>query len=161
MSGDGDGPPEGGGEMSGERRGRGFAAFEYGFVKENVPEFEWILHVTPSRRNPLSVDLSEARVALVPTAGAYVKPHPRFNKFPESLIGDTSFRVIEGIPEQMRFSHGAINTKLVYADPGVAVPVEMLHTLADEGVIGERRDLQKAPTKKFTGRRLMVTGPLE
>ena len=115
-------------------RYRGFAQVEYEFVRRVYPTFEWTVFDRPSPRNLLPLPLERARVALVGTAGAYVRGQQPFSLGSE---GDPSFREIPADTEEIRLAHVGYDVRRARRDPDVVFPLSLLRHLASEGVIGE------------------------
>lgn len=94
------------------------------FFAEDGPKF-----VMPTK------PLSESRLGLISTSGAYVQGQVAYH-----YKDDTSVRVIPKTtpPDKLRFSH-IMENYLVEArqDPGTVFPLDSLATLENEGVIGE------------------------
>lgn len=91
---------------------------------------------------PLRKPLSEARFALVTTAGIYVEGvEPGFDQEGERrnpMWGDPTFRRIsrEVLPEQIGTSHLHLNNRDIQADLNVQLPVQRFVELEAEGIIG-------------------------
>lgn len=108
----------------------GFAERERAHVRKRfVPDFEWVIFDTPSRRNLLALPLSEARVGLVTTAGAH-----RSAEDPMSPRGE--LRVIPSGAEDLVLTHPGYDTQRASEDPEVVFPSQALEMLAAEGFIG-------------------------
>jgi D-proline reductase (dithiol) PrdB len=90
-----------------------------------VPEFD----TTPFTIPP---PLSRARVAIVTTAALRRPDDPTWGR------GDESFRVLPDAARILAVAHASPNWDRsgIAADLNVAYPVDRLHELADEGVIG-------------------------
>jgi len=91
---------------------------------------------------PLRKPLSECRVALLSTAGLSMKGDTPFDMAYERAHptrGDASWRRIasNATAEQVEVHHLHIDTRYIERDLGVALPLDRLHALAEEGVIGE------------------------
>jgi len=113
----------------------GFAQVEYEYVREHVYEsFEWMTLDEASPRRKLALPLSEARVALVATAGAHL---PDQSPFTLGKHGDSSFRELPADAAELRFSHVGYDTRRARDDPDVVFPLALLRRLASEGEIGE------------------------
>ncbi len=116
-------------------RYRGFARVEYEYVRERVyPRFEWTTFEQPSPRHRLERPLTEARVALVATAGAHLSGQPPFEL---GKSGDASYREIPAGSGGLRFSHAGYDTRRADADPDVVFPLSLLRRMAAEGELGE------------------------
>ncbi len=112
---------------------RGFAQTEYEHVRDNFyPAFRWRAAAEPSSRNPPGRPLAELRVALVTSAGAYLKGQDRFDLGDD---GDPSYRVIPAESTRLRFAHGGYDTRRAYQDPDVVFPLRTLHQLAAAGTV--------------------------
>ncbi len=114
-----------------------FAVVERDFIRARIlRDFDWITYETPSRINPLRKAASEARVALVTTAGVHLASGPPFNIF--SQTGDHSYREIpkDTAFDQLRLSHVGYNTRKVSKDVNCVFPLERLRELESEGLIG-------------------------
>jgi len=114
-----------------------FAEIERDFVREKVlPDFEFQWFDQPSRVNRLFVPVSGARVALVATAGAYVKSEQA--PFALGKEGDASFREIAGDLglSELGLSHPGYDTRRALHDPNVVFPLDRLRELEQAGEIG-------------------------
>lgn len=108
----------------------GFAEVERAHVRKRfVPDFEWVLFDSPSRRNLLPLQLTKARVGLVGTAGAH-----RSGEAPLSPTGEVSILPIDAA--DLVFSHPGYDTQRATDDPEVVYPLQTLQMLASEGFIG-------------------------
>lgn len=91
---------------------------------------------------PFEKRLGESRLALLTSAGIYLKDsQPPFDLEHEQTHpewGDPSWRLIPGGARSadIRVAHLHINDEDVLADPGIALPADLLERLAAEGVIG-------------------------
>lgn len=116
-----------------------FLDIERDFIREKVvPDFEWAGFGEPTEPNPLTKPLEKCKVALVVTAGAYVREsQKRFDV--TNKLGDDSFRIIpQGCaPEDIVLAHPGYDTKRAMQDMDTVFPYQMLNRLADEGIIGE------------------------
>ncbi len=92
---------------------------------------------------PFAVPLSEARVALLSSAGIHVldeqEPFDVERERREPSWGDPTSRVIPAdvTPERIGVNHLHINTTDIEADIDVALPVHRLTELVGEGLVGE------------------------
>lgn len=100
-----------------------------GLRKASVPNFEWMTFETPSRRNLLPVPLSNARVALIGTAGAHLSEEP-----PMSPRGE--LRVLPIDAGDLVLTHPGYDTQRASEDPEVVFPLQTLRMLAAEGFVG-------------------------
>jgi D-proline reductase (dithiol) PrdB len=117
---------------------KNFAQMERDFVRKMaLPDFDWEHFDAPSRINPLQVPVSSAKVALVGTAGAYIKTtqHP----FALKRDGDPSFREIPSSTQisELGLSHPGYDTRCALQDPNVVFPLDRLRELKERGVIGD------------------------
>lgn len=114
---------------------RGFAQVEYEFVRRGFyPTFDWTVFEEPSPRRGLELPLEQARVALVGTAGAYLRGQRPFSLGAE---GDHSYREIPAEVDELRLAHGGYDTRRARRDPDVVFPLALLGGLAREGMIGK------------------------
>lgn len=117
----------------------GFADVERRFVREKaLPDFDWVYFDTPSEAVPLNKPLSEARVALVSTSGAYLSAVQEPFEM-RSPLGDDSFRIIprDTAPGEVALSHPGYDTRRAAHDLNCVFPFELLRGLEEQGVIGE------------------------
>jgi D-proline reductase (dithiol) PrdB len=91
---------------------------------------------------PFEKRLAESRIALLTSAGIYVKDgQAAFDVEHEQTHpdwGDPSWRSIPASsrPGDLRVSHLHINDEDLLADPEIALPAQLLERLAGEGVVG-------------------------
>jgi D-proline reductase (dithiol) PrdB len=91
---------------------------------------------------PFAKRLSESRIALLTSAGFYLKAsQPAFDLDGERARpewGDPTWRVIPQTakPEDLGVAHLHINEDDLLADPEIALPMRMLGELIREGVVG-------------------------
>ncbi len=109
---------------------RGFAAIERDHVRTFVPDFEWLRFPDPSQRNPLTVPLGEARIALIGTAGAHLPGEPGM-----SPRGEVRF--IPSTSTKIDFTHPGFDTARAALDPEVVFPLETVRRLVEAGFVGE------------------------
>lgn len=112
---------------------------ERDFIRRKiVPDFEWLSFESPTQPALLGKPVRACKVALVTTSGAYVvsSQEPFDTK---SRLGDDSFRVIpDDVPlTDLGLSHPGYDTKRALQDLDCVFPLRLLHTLRDEGTIGE------------------------
>lgn len=115
-----------------------FAEIEKQYVREKAyAEFDWVQYDTPSPVNFLSKSVSEARVALVSTAGIHHRHDSRFNL--RAAVGDPSFREIrnETNMDDLVLSHVGYDTKRVAEDKNAVFPLDRLRELKAEGIVGD------------------------
>jgi hypothetical protein len=91
---------------------------------------------------PFAKRLAESRVALLTSAGLYLKTsQPAFDLEREQANpewGDPTWRSIPAgaSAADIGVAHLHINDEDILADPEIALPMRLLETLADEGMIG-------------------------
>jgi D-proline reductase (dithiol) PrdB len=115
---------------------------EFSFVvRAFLKAYPW-RRIDPVPWTPLRKPLSEANVALVTTAGLVLPGQPPFDNHIKG--GDSSFRVIPADADvsslidthrSETFDHAGIRS-----DPNLAFPLDRLHELARDGVIGRVND---------------------
>lgn len=113
---------------------RSFAQLEQEFVRRAYPSFEWAVFEEPSLRRRLELPLARARVALVGTAGAYLRGQSPFSLGDE---GDPSFREIPADAAALELAHVGYDVDRARRDPDVIFPLALLRRLANEGGVGE------------------------
>jgi D-proline reductase (dithiol) PrdB len=86
----------------------------------------------------LTKPLSEARIAVVTTAGFFAPNQRAFN--PYNLAGDYSYRVVPAETElnSLKIAHrsDAFDVRGITADKNLALPLDRLRSLEEDGVIG-------------------------
>ena len=90
---------------------------------------------------PFTKPLSQARVALLTTAGLSMKGDTPFDMEFERqnpTRGDSSFRMLraDATEADIEANHLHIDTGYIERDINVALPLPLLHQLAEEGVVG-------------------------
>lgn len=91
---------------------------------------------------PFAKRLTASRIALLTSAGMYVKgKQPAFDLDEERLRpewGDPTWRAIPSStqPSQLGIAHLHINDEDLLADPEIALPMRLLDQLAGEGLVG-------------------------
>lgn len=105
-------------------------------VRENyVPDFDWIrfedVPWTPFRRR-----IAESRIALVATVGAHLRSDQPFDT--QNPHGDPTFREIPDscTTADLTLSHEGYDTKNCLPDINCVFPLDRLHELAREGILG-------------------------
>ncbi|ERJ10998.1 glycine/sarcosine/betaine reductase selenoprotein B family protein [Haloplasma contractile] len=85
----------------------------------------------------MSKPISEAKIALISSAGLYSKGGLPFDT--EDLFGDTSFRIIskDVTMEDLDIAHTHYDHKYIREDINTVFPVELLKELEKQGEIGE------------------------
>jgi D-proline reductase (dithiol) PrdB len=111
----------------------------------------------------LKKPLSQARIALITTAGYYRPDQPRFD---ESIRGgDYSYRPIafDTVLATLQIAHksDAFDASGIAADGNLALPLDRMRTLVNEGVIGSAapRHLSFMGSITSPGRLITVTAP--
>ncbi len=140
-------------------RYRGFAQVERDYVRRVAyPTFEWMVFAEASPRRRPGVPLERARVALVGTAGAYLRGQRPFSLGNE---GDPSYRELPAETEQIRLAHVGYDLGRARRDPDVVFPLALLRRLAAAGTIGELapRAFSFMGYSPDTGPLLRETGP--
>jgi len=84
----------------------------------------------------LQVPMSQARVALLTSAGAYLEGQDAFDV--ADPHGDPSFRLLPGDVDlgRLRFAHSHYDTARAEQDPNVVLPLDRLRELAADGAVG-------------------------
>jgi D-proline reductase (dithiol) PrdB len=91
---------------------------------------------------PFEKRLAESRIALLTSAGIYVKAsQPSFDLEREEAHpdwGDPTWRSIPAVtrPEDIGIAHLHINDEDILADSEIALPMRLLEQMAGEGVVG-------------------------
>jgi D-proline reductase (dithiol) PrdB len=100
-----------------------------------VSDFEFVTFER-SPWTPLRVPVRQARVALVATVGAHRRQDAPFDTL--SPDGDTSFRRIPDTctADDLTLSHDGYDTEGCMPDINCVFPLDRLHELAAEGIIG-------------------------
>jgi D-proline reductase (dithiol) PrdB len=114
-----------------------FVEIERDFVREKVlTDFEFAWFDQPSQLNRLRVPVLQATLALVGTAGAYIRS--KQTPFASGKEGDASFREIQGDRTlgELGLSHPGYDTKRALQDPNVVFPLDRLRELKRAGEIG-------------------------
>ena len=136
---------------------------EFSFVvRAFLKVYRW-RRIDPVPWTPLRKPLSEANVALVTTAGLVLPDQAPFDDHVKG--GDCSFRVIPGDADvsslidthrSETFDHSGIQS-----DPNLAFPLDRLHELARDGVIGRinERHLSFMGSITAPGRLIRDTAP--
>lgn len=108
---------------------------------EKTGKSDWRKYVRPQNRMAPTgpgLDLSESRLMLISSAGAYLKDkQEQFNE--TNPLGDYSIRLIPSNTsfEEIRFAQTDYDHDNVNADPQILLPLRHLEDLAAEGIIGE------------------------
>lgn len=116
-----------------------FLDIERDFIRGKIlPDFDWMSFEAPTEPNPLTKPISQCRVALVTTSGAYLPAsQERFDT--KNRLGDDSFRIIPNgtAPEEIALAHPGYDTKRAMQDLDTVFPYLLLNKLAAQGVIAE------------------------
>jgi D-proline reductase (dithiol) PrdB len=96
-------------------------------------------HFTPNESiawSPLRKPLAECTVALISTAGVHLKSQPAHDLLDPH--GDASFREIPGNTRasDIAVDHVHYDTTDANADPNCVFPIDRLHELVDQGIVG-------------------------
>lgn len=113
-----------------------FAALERDFIRKTVcPGFEWVERASPSPLILPEKPLEDCRVALVSTAGIYLKGQRPFSF---GLQGDASFRVIPAEVEasELRVRHPGYDVSRARKNLNCVFPWQHLSALGRERRIG-------------------------
>lgn len=95
--------------------------------------YPWVTGSQPSL-SPLRKPLSQARIALVSSAGVSAADQEPFDDV--DPFGDASFRAIEGSLEKWQVHHGHYDTAAAKDDYNTVFPLRALQQLAQHGDIG-------------------------
>lgn len=108
---------------------------------KNTGEINWRKYRRARNRKSisgLSISLSESKIMLISSAGAYLPEiQPPFDQ--HALLGDFSFRAIPSDTkfEDLKFSHTHYDHQFIDKDPQVLLPLRHMEDFANEGLIGE------------------------
>jgi D-proline reductase (dithiol) PrdB len=85
---------------------------------------------------PLGPSLSDAKVALVSSAGVHLDDQPPFHV--ETVAGDPSYRLIPDDVDltRLRFTHTHYDTAPAQADSNVVFPLDRIHEAVQAGRVG-------------------------
>lgn len=116
-----------------------FLEVEKDFVRHKVlADFEWTRFEHATESNPIAKPIMDCKVALVVTAGAYLREsQERFDV--KNPLGDDSFRIIpsDTAPEGIALAHPGYDTRRAMQDLDTVFPYQLLNKLAAQGLIGE------------------------
>ncbi|MGD8620955.1 MAG: glycine/sarcosine/betaine reductase selenoprotein B family protein [Anaerolineales bacterium] len=129
-----------------ENRDRWYAEYKNGWLAhfEQTGELDWDRYHRPTNKEVPAgpgLDLSEARLVLISTAGGYLEgrqePYDAANP-----LGDYSLRTFPtSTPfEQIAFAHEHYDHRAVNEDPQVLLPLRHLEQLSADGQIGGLSD---------------------
>jgi len=119
------------------------ADYETGWLAyfQETGKFDWDRYVRP--KNSIApagpgVDLSKSRLALISSAGAYLRDIQEPFDAPDPL-GDYTIRLFPSTTpfEALAYAHEHYDHTTIEADPQVLLPLRHLADLVSEGVIGE------------------------
>lgn len=96
-------------------------------------------HFTPNASiawAPMLKPLAECTIALISTAGVHLKSQPAHNLL--DPYGDASFREIPGATRasDLAVDHTHYDTTDANSDPNCVFPIDRLHELVEQGIIG-------------------------
>jgi hypothetical protein len=119
------------------------AAFRAGWLAhyQQTGQIDWKRYAHPDNKSPVSgpgVDLSQSRLALITSSGAYRKGHQApFDA--ETPLGDYTIRAYPlSTPfAELDCAHTHYDQAAVRRDPQVLLPVGHLQALVQEAIIGE------------------------
>lgn len=105
-------------------------------------EFDWKRYNRPKNSAAPAgpgVDLSQSRLALISSAGAYLRDSQQPFNTDFAALGDYTIRLFPSSTpfEALAFAHGFYDHTAVNEDPQVLLPLRHLEDLVREGVIGE------------------------
>lgn len=120
------------------------ADYEQGWLAhyQETGEFNWKIYNRPKNNTAPSgpgIDLSQSRLALISSAGGYLKSSQQPFNTEFAALGDYTLRLFPtSTPfEDLAFSHGFYDHTAIDEDPQVLVPLRHLENLVGEGAIGE------------------------
>ena len=107
-------------------------------VQRRMLEFFPCMEFDDTPWTPLDKPLSEARVAIVTTAGLHLRADQPFNR--DHPGGESTYRIIPGNtgPADIVQSHFSIgfDRTAIYRDLNITFPIDRMRELAARGVIG-------------------------
>jgi D-proline reductase (dithiol) PrdB len=114
-----------------------FTEVERAYLRKFLPDFEWTRFEAPTRSAPLTKQITEARVALVSTSGAYL-PGSQQPFDTRSELGDDSFRIIPGDAprEAIALAHAGYDTRRAAKDVDCVFPLGLLREFEARGELG-------------------------
>ena len=126
-----------------ENREEWFKTYRDGFLAhyQATGQDEWKLYKRPTNTTAPAgpgVDLSESRLALITTAGSYLRAEQEpFDA--ANMLGDYTLRTFPSSTpfDALAIAHDHYDRAAVEQDPQVLVPLRHLEDLVVEGVIGE------------------------
>jgi D-proline reductase (dithiol) PrdB len=126
-----------------ENREQWLENYRQGWLKhfQDTGQFDWKIYQRPKNITPVSgaaIDLSQSRLALISTSGAYLKeeqapfdaPHP---------LGDYTIRTFPSSTpfDKLDYAHTHYDQTAVRSDAQVLLPLRHLENMVAEGYIGE------------------------
>ncbi len=118
--------------------------FEQGWLAHyrNTGEMDWKRYNRPKNTNAPAgpaVELARSRLALISSAGGYLRDSQEPFIADKAALGDYSLRRFPSSTPlgDLAFVHGAYDHTAVEQDPQVLVPLRHLEDLVAEGMIGE------------------------
>lgn len=116
-----------------------FLDIEEDFIRRKVlPDFAWVSFDEPTEPNRLKKPISQCRVALITTSGAYLPANQeRFET--KKRLGDDTSRIIPNgtAPEEIALAHPGYDTRRAKEDLDTVFPYQLLNRFAEQGLIGE------------------------
>jgi D-proline reductase (dithiol) PrdB len=105
-------------------------------------EFDWKRYNRPKNSTApagFGIDLRQSRLALISSAGAYLRDSQEPFITDHAALGDYTIRLFPSSTpfESVAFAHGFYDHTAVNEDPQVLLPLRHLEDLVREGVIGE------------------------
>lgn len=105
-------------------------------------EFDWKRYNRPKNSTAPAgsgIDLRQSRLALISSAGAYLRDSQKPFITDHAALGDYTIRLFPSSTpfEALAFAHGFYDHTAVNEDPQVLLPLHHLEDLVREGVIGE------------------------
>ena len=120
------------------------AEYEQGWLAhyQETGEFDWKRYNRPKNSTApagAGVDLSQSRLALISSAGAYLRDSQEPFNTDLAALGDYTIRLFPSSTPfaALAFAHGFYDHTAVNEDPQVLLPLRHLEDLVNEGVIGE------------------------
>lgn len=126
-----------------ENREQWQETFQAGWLKlyQDTGEINWRIYNLPRHSEAPSgpgIDLSQSRLILISSAGAYL-PDSQMSFDDTNDLGDYTIRLIPSTtaPEEISFAHTHYDHTAVNIDQQVLLPLGHLRDLVNEGIIGE------------------------
>lgn len=115
-----------------------FTQVEKEFIRKKVlPDFDWTCFDQPTEPTPLQRPVTQCRVALITTSGAYLRgsQQPFATRSP---TGDDSYRVIPNATPiaEIALSHPGYDTRRALLDLDCVFPLALLNQFQQQGKIG-------------------------